>query len=197
MSDHLGGVRVADSTPYPWPYDGDLAGSGTAVLVIQPAAPWPGEVDKSVLAAAAQVATAVEAAGGQVISLQTAPPPSHSLGVAKGTGEPEQGLPVGTLRFTSAGIDGFYGSGLEAHLRSTGLQRLVLVGLGAETSVHSTMRTANDMGYECLFVRDACQSYAPDMADNTVSMIEMSGGIFGAVGTASAVAAAMNGRTQP
>ena len=191
MSANLGGVRVADSTPYPWPFDGDLAGSGTAVLVIQPASPWPGEVDRSVLAAAAEVATAVEAVGGQVISLQTAPPPSHS------SGEPDTGLPVGTLRFTSVGIDGFYGSGLEAHLRSTGLQRLVLVGLGAETSVHSTMRTANDMGYECLFVRDACQSYAPELADNTVSMIEMSGGIFGAVGTASAVVAAMNGRTQP
>lgn len=166
-----------------------MAGKGTALLVIQPACPWPGTVDESVLAAAAEVAAAVEAAGGQIVSLHTAPPPSHTAGPPNGR------LPVGRSHFDSHGIDGFYGSGLEAYLRSTGIQRLLLVGLGAETSVHSTMRTANDMGFECLFVRDACQAYAPELAVNTVSMIEMSGGIFGAVGTAAAVVAALLGRT--
>jgi nicotinamidase-related amidase len=188
MAANLGGVHVADTTPYPWPYDGDLAGAGTAVLVIQPACPWPGAVDQSVLVAAAEVTAAVEAAGGAVITLHTAPPPSHA------EGGPDSGLPAGKHHFTSEGIDGFYGNGLEAHLRRESISRLILVGLAAETSIHSTMRTANDMGYECLFVRDACQGYAPELAGNTVSIIEMSGGIFGAVGTADAVVAAMTGR---
>ncbi len=190
MSRHLGGARVADTTPYSWPYDGDLEGTATAVLVIQPSAQWPGDVDESAVVAAAEVATAVESARGQVLSLLTSPPPLHVAG------QPTPGLPVGKITFRAAGIDGFYGSGLEAHLRRTGVTRLLLVGLGAETCIHSTMRTANDMGFECLFVRDACQPYDPTLTAHTVSMIEMSGGIFGAVGTASAVVAAFAERNQ-
>jgi len=186
MTQNLG-VRVADTTPYPWPFDGDLGASSTAVLVVSP--PWDGPVDSAVLVAASEVAAAIEAAGGSVISLHTAPPPAFA-----GPGH-SVGLPEGKHRFDSHGIDGFYGSGLEAHLRAAGAKRLVLVGLGAETSVHSTMRTANDMGFECLYVADACQPYEPQLAAHAVSMIEMSGGIFGAVGTADAVVAAFTGRT--
>lgn len=189
MTETLGGVRVADTTPYPWPYDGDLGGAGTAVLVVSPRGPWPGVVDESVLVAAAEVASAIATAGGAVISLHTAPPPSQS------EGEPPVGLPTGKHTFVSQGIDGFYGSGLEAHLRAAQFLRLVLVGLGAETSIHSTMRTANDMGFECLYVADACQPYDAALAPHAVSMIEMSGGIFGAVATADAVVAAFTGRT--
>ncbi len=190
MASHLGGARVADTTPYAWPYDGDLEGAATAVLVIQPSSPWQGTVDEAAFVAAAEVAKAVETAGGQVLSLRTAHPPSHVQG------SPTPGLPVGEKVFGSAGIDGFYASGLEAHLRRTGVKRLLLVGLGSETSIHSTMRTANDMGFECLFVTDACQPYDPSLTPHTVSMIEMSGGIFGAVGTASAVVAAFDERNQ-
>ncbi len=190
MTSHLGGVRVADTTPYAWPYDGDLGGSATAVLVIQPSSPWPGSMDEVACVAAGEVARAVETAGGQVLSLCTAPPPSHVQG------SPAPGLPAGKEAFVSSGVDGFFASGLEAHLRRTGVKRLVLVGLGSETSIHSTMRTANDMGFECLFVADACQPYDPTLTPHTISMIEMSGGIFGAVGTASAVAAAFSERNQ-
>lgn len=186
MDRHLGGaVSVASSTPYPWPFDGDLAGPGTVVLVVQPAAPWPGQVDDAVVASAAEVAAAVRAAGGDVVGVLTAPPPSHAAG------PPTAGLPTGSVTVEAAGVDGFYGSSLESRLRAGGARRLVLVGLGAETTIHSTMRTANDMGYECLFVRDACQPYDATLARATVSMIEMSGGIFGAVADAGALVAAV------
>jgi nicotinamidase-related amidase len=49
------------------------------------------------------------------------------------------------------------------------------------------MRSANDRGYECLLVIDACAAYDLALIAPSVSMIEMSGGIFGAVGTAAAV----------
>jgi hypothetical protein len=186
----LGGSRVAGTTPYAWPYDGDLGAEGTAVLVIAPAAPWPFEMDDAALSRAAEVASAVESAGGAVISLLTAPPPAHDAGPAP------VGLPRGSITIESAGVDGFYGSSLEPTLRGAGISRLVLVGLGAETSIHSTMRTANDMGYECLYVADACVPYDASLAPHAVSSIEMSGGIFGAVGTAAAVVAAMTGRNQ-
>lgn len=190
MTDHLGDARVADTTPYAWPYDGNLDARGTAVLVIQPECPWPSAVEESVIAHVAEVVASVRAAGGRVLSLHTAPPPSHTQGGASPT------LPDGEQTFVSAGIDGFYGTALEARLRTLGVSRLIIVGLGAETTIHSTMRTANDMGYECLFVADACAPYDPTLQPHTVSMIEMSGGIFGAVGTAQAVIAAFSSRSQ-
>ena len=69
---------------------------------------------------------------------------------------------------------------------------LLLVGLGLETTVHSTMRSANDRGYECLLVVDACAPLDPDAVPNAVSMVEMSGGIFGAVGLTDPVLAALD-----
>ena len=72
-------------------------------------------------------------------------------------------------------------------LRSHAIERLILVGYGLETCIHSTMRSANDRGYECLLVVDACVPYDEALVASSISMIEMSGGIFGAVGTSAAV----------
>ncbi len=91
----------------------------------------------------------------------------------------------------AAGIDAFFGSPLDPVLRSLGTDLLLLVGLGLETTVHSTMRSANDRGYECLLVVDACAPLDPDAVPNAVSMVEMSGGIFGAVGLTDPVLAAL------
>ena len=57
--------------------------------------------------------------------------------------------------------------------------------------MHSTMRSANDRGYECLLVVDACAPLDPDLVPPAISMVEMSGGIFGAVGTTAPVLAAL------
>jgi nicotinamidase-related amidase len=88
---------------------------------------------------------------------------------------------------SSQGVDGFFGSPLEAMLRQNRIERVLLVGAWLETSVHSTMRTANDMGFECLLVIDACTPGDEALVASSVSMIEMSGGIFGAVGTTAKV----------
>ena len=63
----------------------------------------------------------------------------------------------------------------------------MLGGLGAEITVDSTLRSANDRGYECLALTDACAPLDPSSAPTRCSSIDMSGGIFGAVGTTSAV----------
>ena len=93
---------------------------------------------------------------------------------------------------SSEGVDGFFGGPLESTLRQAGIARLILVGAWLETSVHSTMRTANDMGFECLLVVDACAPGDETLVANSVSMIEMSGGIFGAVGSSADVLAAIS-----
>ena len=94
---------------------------------------------------------------------------------------------------SAVGIDGFYGGPLDAVLRAGRRDQLLLVGLGLETTVHSTMRSANDRGYECLLVVDACAPLDPEVVPNAISMVEMSGGIFGAVGTTNNVLAALGG----
>ena len=72
-----------------------------------------------------------------------------------------------------------------------GATHLLVAGLGLEGPVHSTMRGANDMGYECLLVLDASAPLAPDLVGPSRSMVEMSGGIFGAVGATADVLAAL------
>ena len=96
-------------------------------------------------------------------------------------------FPPAGITTTAQGLDGFWGGPLDAMLRSTGCRDLLLTGLGLEAPVHSMLRAANDRGYECLLVLDACAALDPDLRPAAASMVCMSGGIFGAVGTAGAV----------
>ena len=181
-------AHVAATTPYAWPWNGVLDASRTAVLVIESG-------DAVALAGvplhnAAIVVAALGRAGGTSIRVVTRRPSRGPSGAsaaadAGGTG----GIPVDTS-VASQGVDGFFGGPLESLLRRSGIERLLLVGAGLETSVHSTMRTANDMGFECLLVVDACAPGDEGLVAGSVSMIEMSGGIFGAVGVTARVVAA-------
>jgi nicotinamidase-related amidase len=85
------------------------------------------------------------------------------------------------------GVDGFAGSPLAERLAGAGCDHLLVCGLGLEGPVPSTLRSANDRGLECLLVIDGCAAVDPNLADPAVRIIEMSGGIFGAVATSSNV----------
>lgn len=165
-------TTISRTTPYAWPYDGGLEPSRCAVVrVVSGVGPVPSGPEKD---RADEVVAAVTRFGGTVITVITVPP---------GRGRRPVGpAPVDDHVMTAQGIDGFYGSPLDSVLRSAGLDRLLLVGDGLETCVHSTMRSANDRGYECLLVADACRPLDPDLVPASISQIEMSGGIFGAVG---------------
>ena len=178
-------THVAATTPYAWPWNGDLSPAGTAVLVVAPQG--TGSADLGQMSdAVVGVVSAVAAAGGAVIRLSTTRPPRSTAS------NPNDDLAVGAdFTVTAAGIDGFFASPLDALLRSHSIERLILVGYGLETSIHSTMRSANDRGYECLLVADACVPYDEALVASSISMIEMSGGIFGAVGTSAAVIEAL------
>lgn len=187
-------VHVAATTPYPWPWNGDLDPAGTAVLVVGPEPGGP-EASAPEAAAMSTVVAATRTAGGTVIRVITVPPARLAVPAAA---HPEEPFADADVVIDAAGLDGFYGSSLEPILRSRRIERLLLAGVGLETAVHSTMRSANDRGFECLLVVDACVPLDPDLVAPSVSMIEMSGGIFGAVGTSAAVAEALRraeGRT--
>ena len=193
-------VWVADTTPYPWPYDARLEPERLALLVIVPDGAAPGispAAGDEAMAVIAGLAQSVTAFGASVLQVTTAGPvlrAGHATdtdAAVGGTWTPPTALPFAATSMQSIGIDGFFGSRLDAVLRSTHITHLLLTGAPLETSVHSTMRAANDMGYECLLVEDATAALDPELKRNTLSMVEMSGGIFGAIGSSAAVVAAL------
>ncbi|RNM17030.1 isochorismatase family protein [Nocardioides pocheonensis] len=189
---------VASTTPYSWPYDGRLDPRRLALLVVLPGpedaesvADGAGAPD-SVLGRVGVLAGAMFDVGGVVVEVTTTPPPGRRPErVPAPRRAANLGLRGPAHRITSGGVDGFFSSPLDATLRALGRDQLVLCGQWLETGVHSTMRSANDRGYECLLALDACIPYDPDLAPAARSQIEMSGGIFGAVGDTAAVLAAL------
>lgn len=117
----------------------------------------------------------------------------HPLPPAAGTPQWELALEPepGDLVVDAAGIDGFHGSALDDELRGRGIDTLVLAGFGAEAAVDSTLRAANDRGYECLVLTDAVAPFDSELEAHVLDSVTMSGGIFGAIATTDALLAAL------
>ena len=67
----------------------------------------------------------------------------------------------------------------EAVLRGLGVTQLVIAGVTTEVCVQTTMREANDRGFDCLLVEEATASYFPEFKRATIDMIVAQGGIVG------------------
>ena len=77
------------------------------------------------------------------------------------------------------GKGAFWSTGLHEMLQSQGITHLLLAGVTTEVCVQTTMREANDRGYECLLIEDATESYFPEFKQATLAMIRAQGGIVG------------------
>jgi len=73
----------------------------------------------------------------------------------------------------------FWATGLHETLQMRGITHLVFAGVTTEVCVQTSMREANDRGYECLLVEDATESYFPEFKAATLAMIRAQGGIVG------------------
>ena len=73
----------------------------------------------------------------------------------------------------------FWATGIHERLQGLGITHLVFAGVTTEVCVQTSMREANDRGYECLLIEDATESYFPEFKAATLAMIAAQGGIVG------------------
>jgi nicotinamidase-related amidase len=96
---------------------------------------------------------------------------------------PAKGEPV----IDKPGKGAFFATDLHAILQYHGIRQLVVTGVTTEVCVNTTVREANDRGFDCLVLEDCVGSYFPEFQTMGLNMIKAQGGIFGWVGKSQAV----------
>jgi nicotinamidase-related amidase len=95
--------------------------------------------------------------------------------------KPRPGEPV----VDKPGKGAFYATDLNEILKNRGIAQLIVCGVTTEVCVNTTVREANDRGYDCLVVEDCVASYFPEFHAAALNMIKAQGGIFGWVSDSS------------
>ncbi|WP_259406923.1 cysteine hydrolase family protein [Microbispora sp. H10885] len=104
---------------------------------------------------------------------------------------PEVAPVGGELVVDKPGKGAFYATDLDLLLRTRGITHLVLTGITTDVCVHTTMREANDRGYECLLLSDCTGATDKGNYEAALKMVTMQGGVFGAVAPSAALLAAL------
>ena len=224
-------LGIVDANPYPWPYDGPIDPTRTALVNID----WQtdfcgpgGYVDamgydlnltragleptmKVMAQARAQGWTIVHTREGHRADLSDCPPNklwrSKRIGAGIGDSGPcgrilvrgEPGWDIvpevypieGEIVIDKPGKGSFYATDLDLLLRTAGITHLVFTGITTDVCVHTTMRDANDRGYECLLLADCTGATDVGNYEAALKMVTMQGGVFGAVADSASLMAAL------
>ncbi len=97
----------------------------------------------------------------------------------------------GEIVIDKPGKGAFYATELQSVLENSGITNLIVTGVTTEVCVHTTVREANDRGYEALVLSDCVGSYFPEFQRVGLDMVAAQGGIFGWVADSKALLAAL------
>ena len=191
---------MIDARPYQWPYDGLLEPTRMGAIII-----GPQQVlvnlghNEHVVWACRGLLRAVRAAGAKVIVVRygrgSGIPALSALIPEEGTSEwnfiEELAPQPDDMVINAPTLDAYHATHLDLVLRRVGIDRLIFCGFGTEAGIYATLVTANDLGYECLTVANACAGVDPQLHEATIQMIINVPGVYGVVSQASTVVEAL------
>ena len=182
-------MPTIDADPYPWPYDGDLRPANTALVIIDMQTDFCGtggyvdamgydlSLTRAPIAPIRRLLAAMRERGYLVIHTREGHRPDltdlpankrwRSQRIGAGIGDAG---PCGKIL-----VRGEPGWEIIPELAP------VLTGITTDVCVHTTMREANDRGFECMLVEDCCGATDKGNHDAAIKMVTMQGGVFGAV----------------